>query len=140
MDFNIDGKAYQSTKEILSQVARPNFANAARLNGWHNESLGLWQVNKPGTITGATIDQWLISQKHFQAADVADAIGLTRGRIAAIARKHGLRLSPVGIGKYPRDKVIALLGIMDKLAKCPECGGLAVAGKDGAVTCLDCKN
>ena len=139
MPYNIDGKAYKSTKEILSQVTRPNFANAARLNGWHNESLGLWQSNKPGIITGTTIFQLLISQKHYQAADITHAIGLTRGRIAAIARKHSLKLSPIGIGKYPRQRVETLLEIMGRRADCPKCKGLAVAGKDGGVICLDCK-
>lgn len=138
MPYNIDGKEYKSTKEILSQVARPNFANAARLNGWQHESQGTWQSNKPGAITGVTIDQWLFAQKCFQAADVAEAIGLTRGRIAAIARKNKLRLSPVGIGKYPRERVITLLDIMGRRADCPKCGGLAVRQKQGGVICLDC--
>lgn len=136
MPYNINGDEYISSKEIFTQVKSGDFYNAVRLNGWQKG--GDWRVADGGT-TGITIGAWLTSQKWYQAADVAEAVGLTRGRIAAIARKHNLRLSPVGIGKYQRERVTILLDIMGRRADCPKCGGLAVAQKQGGVICLDCK-
>lgn len=87
--------------------------------------------------SGLTIAEWVSRQKLVRTADIVQATGFTYAHISKVANDNSLK--PESKGRWRLETVAQLLKALGRLAKCPNCKGVAGLDRQGEATCLECE-